>query len=49
MLLISSDLLEVLALSDRIYVLRAGSLAGEFARAQATPEAIIAAAAGIAS
>ena len=48
LLLISSDLPEVLALSDRVYVLRAGSLAGEFSRESATPEAIIAAAAGIA-
>ena len=46
-LLISSDLPEVLALADRVYVLRAGSLAGEFSRETATPEAIIAAAAGI--
>jgi rhamnose transport system ATP-binding protein len=43
-LLISSDLPEVLALSDRILVLRAGRIVREFTRAEATPEAVIAAA-----
>ncbi len=45
-LVISSDLPEILALSDRLYVLRAGKLAGEFSRADATPETVMAAAAG---
>ncbi|MDX1935238.1 MAG: sugar ABC transporter ATP-binding protein [Capsulimonadales bacterium] len=43
-LLISSDLPEVLALSDRVLVLRAGRLVREFAAGEATPEAVIAAA-----
>ncbi len=41
-LMISSDLLEVLGLSDRILVMRNGRLVGEFARGQATEENIIA-------
>ena len=39
-LLISADLNEVLALSDRIVVLHAGSIAGEMAAADADPERI---------
>jgi ABC-type sugar transport system ATPase subunit len=46
-LLISSDLPELLGLSDRILVMRGGRLAGEFARDQATEEGIIACASGI--
>jgi ABC-type sugar transport system ATPase subunit len=46
-LLISSDLLEVLGLSDRILVMRQGRLAGEFARDRATEEDVIACAAGV--
>lgn len=46
-LLISSDLPEVLALSNRILVLRAGKIVREFPGAEATPEAVIAAASGI--
>jgi ABC-type sugar transport system ATPase subunit len=46
-LLISSDLLEVLGLSDRILVMRQGRLAGEFARDRATEENVIACAAGV--
>ena len=41
-LLISSDLPEVLALSDRILVMREGRLAGELSRADATEERILA-------
>ena len=48
-LLISSDLPEVLGLSDRVLVMRNGRLAGEFARDQATEENIIACAAGVAT
>lgn len=43
-LLISSDLPEVLTLSDRVLVLRAGRLVREMTREEATPEAVIAAA-----
>ncbi|MCC6443682.1 MAG: sugar ABC transporter ATP-binding protein [Armatimonadetes bacterium] len=42
--MISSDLPEVLALSDRILVLREGRLTGEFTRSEATQERIMAAA-----
>ncbi len=45
-LLISSDLPEVLALSDRLFVLRGGRVAAQFDSRDATPEAVIAAAAG---
>ena len=45
-LMISSDLTEVLAMSDRIVVLREGHLTGRFARADATQERIMAAATG---
>jgi rhamnose transport system ATP-binding protein len=41
-LLISSDLPEVLAMSDRILVMRGGALAGEVSRVQATQENILA-------
>ncbi len=37
-LLVSSDLPEVLGVSDRVLVLRQGRLAGELTRAEATPE-----------
>ena len=40
-LLISSDLPEVLAMSDRIIVMRAGRIAGELSRDQATQEAVL--------
>lgn len=40
-LVISSDLPELLGLSDRILVIHQGHLAGEFSRAEATPESII--------
>jgi ribose/xylose/arabinose/galactoside ABC-type transport system permease subunit len=45
-LMISSDLPEVLAMSDRILVMREGRLAGEFTRQEATQEKIMAAATG---
>ena len=45
-LMISSDLPEVLAMSDRVLVMREGRLTGEFSRAQATQENIMAAATG---
>ncbi len=45
-LMISSDLPEVLAMSDRVLVMREGRLTGEFDRAQATQENIMAAATG---
>jgi ABC-type sugar transport system ATPase subunit len=41
-LLISSDLPEVLALSDRILVMRGGQIAGELSRAEATQEKVLA-------
>jgi ABC-type sugar transport system ATPase subunit len=45
-LMISSDLPEVLRMSDRVLVMREGALAGEIARAEATEEKIIAYASG---
>lgn len=39
-LLISSELSEIMALSDRIYVMYGGKINGEFARADATSEAL---------
>jgi D-xylose transport system ATP-binding protein len=44
--LVSSELPEVLGLSDRVLVLREGRVAGEFTRAEATPERVMAAATG---
>ena len=38
---ISSELPEVLGISDRILCMREGRLAGQFARAEATPEAVM--------
>ena len=46
-LVISSELPEVLLLADRILVIREGRLVHEFTNAQATEEAVIAAAAGV--
>ena len=46
-LLISSELLEVLGMSDRVLVMREGRLVAEIPRADATEERIIRAAAGI--
>ncbi len=45
-LMISSELPEVLAMSDRIVVMRGGRIAGRFTRGEATQESIMAAAAG---
>ena len=47
-LLISSELEEVLALSDRVLVMREGELVSEMSHVDATPERIGAAAAGVA-
>ncbi len=44
--LVSSELPEVLGLSDRIVVLHEGRMTGEFTRASATPEAVMACATG---
>jgi D-xylose transport system ATP-binding protein len=44
--LVSSELPEVLGLSDRILVLHEGRMTGEFTRAGATPEAVMACATG---
>ncbi len=44
--LVSSELPEVLGMSDRILVLHEGRLTGEFARAAATPEEVMACATG---
>jgi ABC-type sugar transport system ATPase subunit len=44
--LVSSELPEVLGLSDRILVLHEGRITGEFSKAQATPEKVMAAATG---
>lgn len=46
-LMISSDMLEILGLSDRILVMRNGGIAGELAAGEATEEKIIALAAGV--
>lgn len=46
--LISSELSEVLGMSDRVLVMRDGSVVGEFPKAQATEEAILSRAAGVA-
>ncbi|MGS0742503.1 sugar ABC transporter ATP-binding protein [Glaciimonas sp. GG7] len=43
-IVISSDLLEVLAVSDRILIVREGRINGEFMRAEATQERVMAAA-----
>jgi ABC-type sugar transport system ATPase subunit len=48
-LLISSELPELLLLSDRILALHRGAVTAEFARGEATPERILAAAMGSAA
>ena len=48
-LMISSDLPEVLGLSDRVLVLREGRIVRSFAAGEATEERIIAAASGVAA
>ena len=45
-LMISSELPEVLGMADRIFVMREGHIVKEFARADVTSEAVIAAATG---
>lgn len=45
-LLITSEMPELLSLSDRIVVLHRGRVTAEFSRAQATPDAVLAAAMG---
>ena len=44
--LVSSELPELIGLSDRILMLHEGRVAGEFSRAEATPEKLLAAAMG---
>ena len=46
-LLISSELPEILGLSDRAIVMREGRIAGEFTRAEASEERLLATAAGV--
>jgi ABC-type sugar transport system ATPase subunit len=46
-LLISSELPEILGMSDRALVMREGALVGEFPRAQASEERLLACAAGV--
>jgi rhamnose transport system ATP-binding protein len=48
-LLISSELEEVLSMSDRVVVVREGRITGEFDRKEATQESVIAAATGVGS
>jgi len=45
-ILVSSELPEVLGLSDRVIVLHEGRITGEFTRAEATPEAVMSCATG---
>ena len=47
--MVSSELPEVLGMSHRVLVIRDGRVAGEFARADATPARVIAVAAGVAT
>ena len=44
--LVSSELPEVLGLSDRVIVLHQGRVTGEFKRSEATPEAVMSCATG---
>jgi ABC-type sugar transport system ATPase subunit len=46
-ILISSELPEILGMSDRALVMREGHLAGEFTRAAASEESLLACAAGV--
>ncbi|MBM2844504.1 MAG: transporter related, partial [Anaerolineales bacterium] len=46
-LLISSELPEILGLSDRALVMREGRVVGEFTRAEASEERLLATAAGV--
>jgi ABC-type sugar transport system ATPase subunit len=45
-ILVSSELPEVLGMSDRVLVLHEGRVTGEFTRATATPEGVMACATG---
>jgi ABC-type sugar transport system ATPase subunit len=42
--MVSSELPEVLGLSDRVLVLHEGKVTGEFSKSEATPEKVMAAA-----
>ncbi|MHB8145564.1 MAG: ATP-binding cassette domain-containing protein, partial [Vulcanimicrobiaceae bacterium] len=46
--MVSSDLPEILGMSHRICVVRGGAIVREFLRGEATPDAVIAAATGVA-
>jgi ribose transport system ATP-binding protein len=46
-MLISSDLSEIIGISDRVYVMRDGAIVGELPRGQATEESIISLATGL--
>jgi ABC-type sugar transport system ATPase subunit len=48
-ILISSELPEILGMSDRVLVMKDGRTAGEFNRAQASEESLLSCAAGVAS
>ncbi len=45
-MMVSSELPEIMGLSDRILVLHEGKLTGEFIKSEATPEKVMAAATG---
>ena len=45
-LMVSSDLPEIMGMSDRIYVMHEGRIAGEFAQEQAKAESVVACAMG---
>jgi ribose transport system ATP-binding protein len=47
--MVSSELPEVLGMSHRVFVIRGGKIAAEFGRAEATPDRVIAVAAGAAA
>jgi len=47
--MVSSDLPEVLGMSHRILVIRGGTIVSEFSRAEATPDRVIAVATGVAA
>jgi ABC-type sugar transport system ATPase subunit len=48
-LMVSSELPEILAMAHRILVIRDGTIAAEFSHAEATPDRVIAAATGVAA
>jgi rhamnose transport system ATP-binding protein len=47
-LMISSELPEILGMSDRVLVMREGHITGEFTRAEATQEKLMASATAVA-